>query len=128
MLLLVSGEGPSDIGARHPGIDGYQFVPGPMTLIIDRLLEQRFQYSLLDCDQVRFVAKAQLVDSAPKHRGRQFRAPGKSRPKESGYYYENARRLAVMAEELGAVERVPVVVCAEGAGLSALCSSRAGVG
>ena len=46
MLLLVSGEGPSDIGTNAPGAQGIEFVPGPMTILLDRLIEQVLQYSL----------------------------------------------------------------------------------
>lgn len=109
MLLVVSGEGPSDIGTRQPGNEGYVFVPGPMTILVDQLLELQLHYSLLDVDQVRFVAKAELVDAAAKHRGRQFRAPGKHRPKEAGYYYENALRLAHLARELASEAGSPVI-------------------
>ncbi|MDE1169420.1 MAG: hypothetical protein PW845_29590 [Pseudomonas sp.] len=71
-----------------------------MTIIIDQLIEACVDYSLLDYQRVRFVSKAELIESHPKHHGRQLRAPGKNKPKESGYYYENAKRLALMAEQL----------------------------
>ena len=100
MLLLVSGEGPSDMGSMRPLVDGLVFVPGPMTVLVNCLLEAQLFYSLLDLDSVRFVAKAELVEAWPKHHGRQFRAPGKRKPKEAGFYFENARRLALKAEEL----------------------------
>ena len=109
MLLLVSGEGPSDIGTNAPGAEGPEFVPGPMTILLDRLIEQVLQYSLLDCGYIRFVAKAELTAVEPKHRGRQLRIPGKRKEKETGYYFENARRLAEMAQSHASVENDAVI-------------------
>lgn len=104
MLLLVSGEGPSDMGALRPLESGYEFVPGPMTVLLDRLVEVHLGYSLLDFASIRFVAKAELAEDMPKRSPRQLRAPGKHRPKESAYYAENARRLACRAAALAKVE------------------------
>lgn len=42
MILLLSGEGPSDIGscmAATGECEGEDFRPGPMALLIDRLVE-----------------------------------------------------------------------------------------
>lgn len=104
MLLLVSGEGPSDLGALRPLEDGYEFVPGPMTILLDRLVEAHLGYSLLDFDAIRFMAKAELTEGTPKRPSRQLRAPGKQRPKESAYYVENAQRLARKAAVLSESE------------------------
>ncbi len=51
MIFVVSGEGPSDIGSAKTGFDAHEppgFNPGPMTLVIDRLLEPILDYSVLD--------------------------------------------------------------------------------
>ncbi|SDT39361.1 hypothetical protein SAMN05216598_5446 [Pseudomonas asplenii] len=109
MLLLVSGEGPSDIGRQSPGEEGFEFIPGPMCLILDLLIDRLMGYSLIDYHAVQFVHKSALITVEPKHQGRQFSAPGKRKPKETGYYHENARRLALKAVAL-AHERNDVVV------------------
>ncbi|KPA90465.1 MULTISPECIES: hypothetical protein [Pseudomonas] len=109
MLLLVSGEGPSDIGRQSPGEEGFEFSPGPMCLILDLLIERLMGYSLFDYQGVQFIHKSQLVAVEPKHHGRRFSAPGKGKSKETGYYYENARRLALKAVAL-AQESSDVVV------------------
>ncbi len=101
MLLLVSGEGPSDIGNQVHGGKGPVFSHGPICLILDKLLESVFQFSLLDSGLVVFVHKTELLAIEEKRRGRQFSAPGKRKSKETGYYYENARRLALKAAQLG---------------------------
>ncbi|CAD5199833.1 hypothetical protein [Pseudomonas sp. FEN] len=100
MLLLVSGEGPSDIGRLAPGEQGPEFFPGPMTLVLDKLVEEVMQYSLLDLHTVHFIHKTELLAVEPKHSGRRLSAPGKRTAKETGYYYQNARRLALKAAEL----------------------------
>lgn len=100
MLLLVSGEGPSDIGCLGYGEDGQIFKYGPMCLFLDKLFEAHFQYSLLGMEAVKFVHKSELVADEPKHRGKQFSAPGKRKSKETAYYFENARRLALKARQL----------------------------
>ncbi|BBP75862.1 hypothetical protein PHLH7_19660 [Pseudomonas sp. Ost2] len=97
MLLLVSGEGPSDIGHLSYGEEGVEFSPGPICWILDLLIESLINYSLIDYQFVQFVHKTKLLTVEPKHHGRQFCAPGKRKPRETGYYYENARRLALMA-------------------------------
>lgn len=50
MILVLSGEGPTDIGARLPKETGWEFAPGPMAWIVDKLLEKadRLKYSMLD--------------------------------------------------------------------------------
>ncbi|CAK13553.1 hypothetical protein [Pseudomonas entomophila] len=109
MLLLVSGEGVSDIGGHEHGQQGLIFTAGPMTHVIDRLVEHRFDYSLLQADSVEFVHKSELVAAKAKNTGRMLRAPGKRREQETRYYYENAQRLALKAVELGARYGGPVI-------------------
>lgn len=99
MLLLVSGEGPSDIGLDVPGEQGWVFRPGPMTHVIDRLFEHRYDYSALLCEMIEFISEQALVEAKKKHSGRKFRAPGKRKEQETNFYYENAQRLAILSAE-----------------------------
>jgi len=50
MILVLSGEGPSDLGTRRPRETGWEFAPGPMAWIVDKLLGQpgKLEYSILD--------------------------------------------------------------------------------
>lgn len=50
MILVLSGEGPTDLGTRAPKKAGWEFVPGPMAWIIDKLLNQsdKLGYSILE--------------------------------------------------------------------------------
>jgi hypothetical protein len=49
MILVLSGEGPTDIGTRKPKETGWEFAPGPMAWIVDKLLERpaKLKYSVL---------------------------------------------------------------------------------
>lgn len=64
MYLLLSGEGPTDIGSRSADI-------GPMSKCIDQWIEPRIGYSMLDYRQYEICPKQQLVDVA-RFRGRKF--------------------------------------------------------
>jgi len=50
MILVLSGEGPTDLGTRQLREAGWEFVPGPMAWIVDKLLDRpdRLNYSVLD--------------------------------------------------------------------------------
>lgn len=44
MILMLSGEGKTDMGQMVPTNLGMRFEPGPMAWLVDRLVEKR-----LDC-------------------------------------------------------------------------------
>lgn len=101
MRLLLSGEGPTDIGTTRPGLHGHEFVPGPMAKIVDTLLERRLGYSILDScdvdpDSVRHVSEQDL--SALKREASTL-LPGwrAGKGKGSGYYTRNAELLGLRA-------------------------------
>jgi len=67
VILVLSGEGPSDLGARRPSEAGWEFVPGPMAWIVDKLLGRpdKLDYSVLDghasgYDWVYFLSETDL--------------------------------------------------------------------
>jgi len=69
MILVLSGEGPTDIGTRQPKEAGWEFVPGPMAWIVDKLLAQpsKLNYSMIDLhcgggDCVCFLSERDLRD------------------------------------------------------------------
>lgn len=83
MILVLSGEGPTDLGTRRPTENRWEFVPGPMAWIVDKLLEQpdKLNYSILTLhasggDCVRFLSERDL--SALNYARPRFfpRAPG----------------------------------------------------
>ncbi len=118
MLVLLSGEGVSDIGSSAGGsppvASGDHFLPGPMAKLIDQLLEYEGQigYSPIDCHSCHFVGKSHLKDIQAGlkslRKGRPF-LPGKKRAKETGLFYTNARSLAVVACDLASKLNSPVL-------------------
>lgn len=65
MHLLLSGEGPTDIGVCNPSsgeCEGSRFKAGPMSWIVDQLLEscQGYEFSHLESNCVSFVSESYL--------------------------------------------------------------------
>jgi hypothetical protein len=102
MHLVLSGEGASDVGSDRENI-------GPITKLVDRAIERRLGYSLIDKDlkALTLFSKAELVDCASRmpHRSR----VGKNQPRETRYFYNNARALALCARELDAEDLIVVL-------------------
>jgi hypothetical protein len=100
MILLLSGEGPTDIGscvAASDECDGDDFRAGPMAMIIDRLVEPIWGYSALDAMAFIYAPERTLALRSRQLRG--VALPGLKRAKETGYFFKNARALAQMAKE-----------------------------
>jgi len=107
MHLLLSGEGPSDIGVCYPAAGtchAENFKPGPMAWLVDQWVErvQGYEFSHLRNGFVEFVTKQHLVAARPPAAKKPSRLPGKKRAKETGYYFYNARALAQCANALAA--------------------------
>lgn len=103
MYLLLSGEGPTDIGEGRialPVCEGSDFLPGPMAVIVDRICAASLGYSLLS-DHCGFVSKTEVARQAQQLRTskKQLGLPGRKRPKETRYFFNNARALARLAKE-----------------------------
>jgi len=101
MLLMLSGEGSGDIGIclAPVGIcEGVAFRPGPMGLLVDKLVEPIWGCSPLASGLFVYVSEGELERYCKEHiRG--FALPGKDRPLETAYYYKNARGLGRWAKE-----------------------------
>lgn len=100
MLILVSGEGPSDMGrcVASDQCDGAAFVPGPMAWIVDQLAELKCGYPFLSVNLFSLISKKKLAErskglSPPT-------LPGRKRRQETAYYFRNARALSQFAVEL----------------------------
>lgn len=102
MYVLFSGEGPSDLGQCELGLDRCEaehFLPGPMSWVVDQLIErfQDFEFSHIESDCVGFISETYLAENkAPPTQ--KARLPGKKKPLETQYYFENARALAIAAQ------------------------------
>jgi hypothetical protein len=94
MIFLVSGEGPTDLGACAFGLedcDGEKFLAGPMAWFIDRLVEPISGFSMLGSHAMTFVCKRTI---AKESRALPMAIRGKRRDFETGEFFKNARALA----------------------------------
>lgn len=101
MLALVSGEGPSDMGSCIAGAEnchGNAFSPGPIALLVDKLLQGPWGYSPLDSGSVIFAPKAFLTQLSKSAMVPTL--PGKKKRQETGYFFKNAYALANHAKAL----------------------------
>lgn len=103
MFFLLSGEGPTDMGAGKADTmicEGEDYNIGPMAIIVAKIVEARQQYSILEggcgfVSETMLVARAGELKAAKK--GMQL--PGKKRAKETQYFFSNARLLARFAKD-----------------------------
>lgn len=110
-MLLLSGEGRKDMGQMAPTLSGWTFVPGPMAHIVDRLLESRLGYSLLEIHAaggacVRFVDETELARFG---RPGSPLLPGIKFGKGNAYFTRNAQCLGLLAQAEQTSSRQPVL-------------------
>ena len=113
MRLIVSGEGPSDMGACNnaQGVcyDG-DFSPGPMVVWLARLWGALLNYDLLATpESVIYVSEKTLAQEAKQSAGRMQPLRGTHREAETGLYYSNAKQLGVIAKKWQAMADSPVM-------------------
>ncbi len=95
MLLILSGEGASDFG----GSGCYGDRPGPMAMLVDQIIEDRYDYSPFSCSMVQWHSRVSLSDRAKKNPLRKISLPGVKRPQGYLVYYTHANTLARIAKE-----------------------------
>jgi hypothetical protein len=90
MIIVLSGEGPSDLGVDKPG---------PVAFLLGQLISRRMGYSPFDLQgSVRFVQKSELAAIAkerlasPPLRGK--KADNRFLPQGTRFFFQNARALA----------------------------------
>lgn len=113
MRLLISGEGPSDIGACNNAqgvcMDG-AFSPGPMAIWLMRLWETLLGYDLLTVQEaVIYVSEKTLAQEAKQSGGRMQPLRGKHKQAETGLYFSNAKQLGLVAKKLLLVSDTPLM-------------------
>ena len=91
MYLLLSGEGKSDLGVCGLALDlcdSDNFQPGPMSWIVDQLIEhsQGYEFSHIENNCVSYVSKSYLVTNKPPALQKSMGLPGKKKPLETKYY------------------------------------------
>lgn len=112
MRLLLSGEGPTDLGHQRPNEGGTEFVPGPMAWVVDKVLERHHtRYSMLEShlvggDCVTHVHETEL--GAMGKRGSPL-LPGVKFGKGTAFFTRNAQVLGLKAKQIAAEERRPVL-------------------
>lgn len=108
MMLVLSGEGPTDLGCCRMPVDscsGEDFFAGPLAVIVDKLLARALGYGLLESHPqgVHFIGKARLNHRARDvTRGRGLALAGRKREQETAYFYVNAWMLGELAVALEA--------------------------
>lgn len=104
MKILLSGEGPTDLGVCRNAqgrCDGADFKKGPMTQLLIRLLEPLLGYSLADYpDSFAYVSETALCAQTKATPARLQPARSKKKGVETSYFYGNAMTLGHMACEL----------------------------
>lgn len=106
MIVVLSGEGKSDLGQCNNGQDhcfGNTFQQGAMTLVIDKIIESSLQYSLLEStpDCYHYFSEGFLANKAKNRHKRNISLRGKHHPDhETSYFYINAFMLGEIAKEL----------------------------
>jgi hypothetical protein len=104
MYFLLSGEGATDLGActdSTAACEGMDYLHGPMTVIVDQIVEAHHHYSLLDAGCCGFVSRSTIADRASELKAAKkgIRLPGKRRARETWYFFNNARVMARIAKE-----------------------------
>ena len=105
MIVIFSGEGPSDLGKSATGTSpccGADFIPGPMAALVDNAIEAQFDYSLFAPGMVSawFIAETVLAQRAKQRPKKSMALPGNKQPDtETGYFYINAQMLGLFAHE-----------------------------
>jgi hypothetical protein len=102
MLILVSGEGPTDMGrcAGTEPVTGAAFEAGPMAWLVDQIAETSEGYPFIDSEFMFGVSKQSLSEKSKKLKPPSL--PGRKRGQETAYYFRNARALALEAINLAA--------------------------
>ncbi len=90
MFLLLSGEGPTDIGVSNEAV-------GPMSKFVDQWILRRSDYSFIEKDCYKIISEHELASKSKQLKSRSRR--GKNNPVETAYYYRNARALARILHE-----------------------------
>lgn len=107
MILLVSGEGARDIGACCNGqgeCSGTDFRPGPMAVIIDKLVEPIANDSWIGLGAMDFISRSKLSSLS---RELPMALPGKKREPETIPLFKNARALAKLAQKSACYNKTP---------------------
>lgn len=112
MKLMLSGEGPTDIGATKLIPGGSEFVPGPMTEIIDWLIDDQVGFSPLELHALGAQCVVHWTEGNLAHAKvppRPPLLPGALRPKGEAGSTAHAYALGCLARAEAVAAKEPVV-------------------
>lgn len=113
MRMLISGEGPSDLGACNNAqgrCSDQELNRGPMAVWLARLWEARLHYDLFDVpESIVFVSETALDQKSKQAGGRLQSLRGKKQMADTKHHFNNAFQLGLMAKQLAQDEDVPVM-------------------
>jgi hypothetical protein len=112
MLVLVSGEGHTDIGVTAPNRDDGEptFLPGPMAHVVDQMIESAISYSVIEFGFVRHLGRVELSNLAKELPIKpRFVMPGSKRPQGNAGDYRQAFALAQYASWIESSENDEVL-------------------
>ena len=101
MIVVVSGEGSTDIGAcsNAAGIcDPPDYIPGAMGRFIDALIAPIWSYSPYDASAMHYVAEGELARMSDE--AKLVSLPGKKKAQETGYFFKNSYALGKYATNI----------------------------
>src|SRR5690349_8761358 len=110
MILLVSGEGPSDVGAARSGqvpAPSQDVSWGAMGRMIDSIVEPEWGFGPIDTGALLFLSESALGHLTRSIRGG-FAIPDRDRGQETAYFFKNARAIARLAKEIWREQEVAV--------------------
>jgi hypothetical protein len=112
MRLVLSGEGPTDMGQGVPTPGGMKFAPGPMAWVVDKLLERHHTgYSLLEVHQAGGDCVTHVHETALAALGKPGSPllPGLKYGKGNAFFTRNAQAMGLLAKQRSKRENQPVL-------------------
>lgn len=113
MRVLLSGEGPTDLGYctnAQGQCEGDDFKIGPMTVLLAQAAEPSIGYDLLTTpDCLMYMGEKELSIKAKGIRRPLRPTRGKKHGVETGYFFSSAMALGMQARALGALLQEPVL-------------------
>ena len=115
MILMLAGEGKTDLGQLRASAAGLVFEPGPMAWIVDQLLASQLDYSLIEshhagADCVVLISESELAQQAKAGAKKKSPLlPGIKHGKNTGFFTRNAQALGRLALEKQEKRNTPTI-------------------
>ncbi len=115
MILMLAGEGKTDMGQMILHSEGWVFEPGPMAWMVDHLLAPQMGYSLIEnhlsgAECICYVSETDLAAQAKSTANKKStRLPGLKWGKNTGYFNRNAQVLGLLALHKQLENQTPVL-------------------